>query len=187
MKQTAFIFDIDGTFLDAVDQHARAWQYSLLRHSIEVPSEKVSSQIGKRGDQLCPVFLNRETIDPIGKQIEKERAALFCHQYLPEARPFPQVRDMFFAPHKLGNPSVRKNRHQGLVVDRFHKMVIETRLNRSRPITFLSVARQSNQPRLGQLRMCSNPPRQFITIKARQSDVQNGNVRPKLLSNIQSC
>ena len=54
----AVIFDIDGTLVDSVDLHAKAWQKALDHFGHQVPFEHVRAQIGKGGDQLMPVFLS---------------------------------------------------------------------------------------------------------------------------------
>jgi HAD superfamily hydrolase (TIGR01549 family) len=95
MKPRAVIFDVDGTLLDSVDLHARAWQETFARYGIPVTFEEVRAQIGKGGDQLLPVFLTKDAVSRIGKQIEEERAAYFHERYLPEVRPFPRVRELF--------------------------------------------------------------------------------------------
>jgi HAD superfamily hydrolase (TIGR01509 family) len=91
----AFIFDIDGTLLDSVDLHARAWQETFARYGIEVSFHEVRSQIGKGGDQLMPVFVPKDMLRRIGKKIEQDRAGYFHDRYLPQIRPFPKVRELF--------------------------------------------------------------------------------------------
>jgi HAD superfamily hydrolase (TIGR01509 family) len=91
----AYIFDIDGTLLDSVDLHARAWQETFARYGIEVTFEEVRSQIGKGGDQLMPVFVPKDMLKRVGKQIEEERTSYFHDRYLPEVQPFPKVRELF--------------------------------------------------------------------------------------------
>jgi len=94
-KKRAVIFDIDGTLIDSVDQHARAWQETFRHFGIDVPFEKVRGQIGKGGDQLMPVFVDRDTLERRGKEIESFRQDLFKRKYLPTVKPFPSVRDLF--------------------------------------------------------------------------------------------
>lgn len=91
----AVIFDIDGTLIDSVDGHARAWQTILARYGRDVPLAQVRQQIGKGGDQLMPVFLPEEVVDRLGEQIERERLDLFKREYLPHVRPFPGNRELF--------------------------------------------------------------------------------------------
>jgi HAD superfamily hydrolase (TIGR01509 family) len=91
----AVIFDIDGTLVDSVDFHARAWQETFRRYGREVPFEAVRHQIGKGGDQLMPVFLPEDEIAERGEEIETFRKELFRREYLPSVQAFPAVRDLF--------------------------------------------------------------------------------------------
>ncbi|HLL74790.1 MAG TPA: HAD family hydrolase [Pyrinomonadaceae bacterium] len=92
---TAVIFDIDGTLVDSVDFHARAWQEAFREFGREVEYEKVRHQIGKGGDQLMPVFFTAEELERFGPKMEKFRGELFKREYLPRVRAFPAVRDLF--------------------------------------------------------------------------------------------
>ena len=91
----AVIFDIDGTLIDSVDMHARAWQDIFLRYGIKTDFRAVREQIGKGSDKLMKVFLSEQQIQRWGKEIEGERTELFKRRYLPLIKPFPQVRDLF--------------------------------------------------------------------------------------------
>lgn len=91
----AVIFDIDGTLLDSVDLHARAWQEAFKHFGHEFGFEEIRSQIGKGGDQLLPVFLSPEEVKEKGKELQEFRGALFKEKYLSEVKPFPGVRELF--------------------------------------------------------------------------------------------
>ena len=91
----AVIFDIDGTLVDSVDLHARAWQEAFARYGKQVDFERVRSQIGKGGDQLMPVFFTREELDEFGAEMEEWRGRHFKREYLPRVRAFPRVRELF--------------------------------------------------------------------------------------------
>lgn len=52
----AAIFDIDGTLVDSVDLHARAWQEAFRKYGHDIAFEAVRQQIGKGGAQLV-IFL----------------------------------------------------------------------------------------------------------------------------------
>ena len=95
MHPQAVVFDIDGTLIDSVDLHTRAWQETFARFDVEVTFDQVRTQIGKGGDQLLPVFLSKEQIERFGKELEDDRTAYFHKRYLPEVRPFPRVRELF--------------------------------------------------------------------------------------------
>ena len=95
MKYQAAIFDIDGTLIDSVDQHAEAWRIIFERHGKNIPFPDVRSQIGKGGDQLLPVFFSPEEIAEYGEEMESERGKLFQKNFLPHVKPFPGVRPLF--------------------------------------------------------------------------------------------
>jgi HAD superfamily hydrolase (TIGR01509 family) len=91
----AAIFDIDGTLVDSVDLHARAWQETFRKYGREIEFERVRGQIGKGGDQLMPVFFSKEELDKLGDEMEEYRGRLFKRAFLSHVRPFPRVRDLF--------------------------------------------------------------------------------------------
>ena len=91
----AAIFDIDGTLVDTVDLHAKAWQEALAEFGHDVPYLKVRQQIGKGGDQLLPALLATNELRRIGKELDKFRGDLFKTKYLPLAVAFPRVRELF--------------------------------------------------------------------------------------------
>jgi HAD superfamily hydrolase (TIGR01549 family) len=91
----AVIFDVDGTLIDSVDLHARAWQETLQHFGKNVTFEEVRMQIGKGGDQLMPVFLSKEEMEEREKEISEYRKKLFQEKYLSQVRGFPKVRDLF--------------------------------------------------------------------------------------------
>jgi HAD superfamily hydrolase (TIGR01549 family) len=91
----AIIFDIDGTLVDSVDLHARAWQEAFRHFGREVEFERVRHQIGKGGDQLMPVFFSAEELERFGEEMEKFRGDLYKREYISRVRAFPQVRELF--------------------------------------------------------------------------------------------
>ncbi len=95
MNIQAVIFDVDGTLVDSVDLHARAWQEAFAEFGKEVGFTDVRAQIGKGGDQLLPVFLSPGEIDEFGKALEEWRGEHFKSRYLPEVRAFPKTRELF--------------------------------------------------------------------------------------------
>ena len=89
------IFDVDGTLVDSVDEHAEAWRRAFLHFGRDIPFSHVRSQIGKGADQLVPVFFNDEELERFGKDLEEYRGELFKKEFLPKVRPFPRVRELF--------------------------------------------------------------------------------------------
>jgi beta-phosphoglucomutase-like phosphatase (HAD superfamily) len=91
----AVIFDVDGTLVDSVDLHAKAWQDAFRDYGHEIPFNDIRSQIGKGGDQLMPVFLSRNEIEARGDELEKHRGNILKQRYLPHLKGFPGVRVLF--------------------------------------------------------------------------------------------
>ena len=91
----AVIFDIDGTLVDSVDLHAKAWHETIKRFGHDAPYEKVRHQIGKGADQLMPVFFSKEELREKRDEIEEFREELYKRDYLPRVKGFPKVRELF--------------------------------------------------------------------------------------------
>ena len=91
----AILFDIDGTLLDSVDLHARAWREAFVAFGKDIPFDLVRSQIGKGGDQLLPVFLSPAELAASGKEIERWRGDWWKLRYIHRVEPFPGVRPLF--------------------------------------------------------------------------------------------
>ena len=91
----AVIFDIDGTIVDSVDLHARAWQAAFAKFGKEISLQKIRQLIGKGADQLLPALLSTKAIDEYGKELDEYRAELFKKEYLPRVKGFPKVRELF--------------------------------------------------------------------------------------------
>ena len=92
---TAVIFDIDGTLIDSVDLHTRAWQQAFHDFGFEIPYNAIRTQIGKGGDCLIPSLLRKVDVDRIGEKLDKYRGDLFKREYLPQIKPFAGVRELF--------------------------------------------------------------------------------------------
>ena len=88
------IFDVDGTLIDSVDLHAKAWQDAFREFGHEIAFDKLRRQIGKGGDELLPVFLSKNEVDATGKALNERRSEIFKERYLPQVKPFPMVREL---------------------------------------------------------------------------------------------
>jgi HAD superfamily hydrolase (TIGR01509 family) len=91
----AVLFDVDGTLIDSVGQHARAWTEALRYFGVDATYEQVRAQIGKGGDQLLPVFLSEEQLARCEEPLKAYREALFRRDELPTIKPLPRVGDLF--------------------------------------------------------------------------------------------
>ena len=97
MPAEAVLFDIDGTLVDSVDLHARAWQEAFAYFGRRVAFEEVRSQIGKGGDQLLPVFFSQDDLARRGEAIDAYRSDLWKRDYMKRVRAFPGTRELFQA------------------------------------------------------------------------------------------
>jgi HAD superfamily hydrolase (TIGR01549 family) len=91
----AVIFDVDGTLVDSNDLHARAWQEAFAHFGIDMPFDRVRSQIGKGADQLIPSLLPASSAKKLYEPLSEYRSSLFKEKYLDQVRGFPAVRDLF--------------------------------------------------------------------------------------------
>jgi HAD superfamily hydrolase (TIGR01509 family) len=91
----AVIFDIDGTLINSVDLHARAWHAAFIHFGKDLPYLTVREQIGKGSDQLLETLLTPDERRRFGKELQSFRDTLYERDYLPRARPFPLVRELF--------------------------------------------------------------------------------------------
>ncbi len=91
----AVLFDVDGTLFVTVDLHAKAWVEALQHFGIRSTFVDMRLQIGKGGDQVLLGLLPPAELERKGEQIQEFRSDLFKRKYLPEARAFPAVRELF--------------------------------------------------------------------------------------------
>lgn len=119
----AVIFDVDGTLIDTVDLHAAAWAQAFRHFGVETKVEDVRHEIGKGGDQLMPVFVPPDLLEQRGKEMETYRSELFKRDYLPRAKPFPQVRDLFERIRAAGQKIVLASSGKKDEVERYKKIV----------------------------------------------------------------
>src|ERR1043166_1153462 len=91
----AVIFDIDGTIVDSVDLHMKAWKAALEKFGKNISFDEIRPQIGKGEDQIISVFFSKEEAEDVAEEIEKYRSNLFRNEYLPIVKAFPRVRQLF--------------------------------------------------------------------------------------------
>lgn len=93
----ALLCDMDGTLLDSNDLHAECWQRCLERFGIHVTAGEVKRQIGKGGDQMLPVFVDKARLTEIEKPLNECKKKLWAAEYMDQVKPFPQARELMEA------------------------------------------------------------------------------------------
>lgn len=88
------ILDVDGTFVDSNDAHAKSWVEALAEHDYFVPFEKVRRLIGEGGDKVLPETIGIQDESDEGKQISSRRGEIFKERYLPSVRAFPSAQKL---------------------------------------------------------------------------------------------
>ena len=95
VEVTAAIFDIDGTLVDSVDLHAKAWMEALAHFGYKIPFEQVRHEIGKGSDKLIPDLIGEEEAKRVFEDLDEFRGKLWKSQYFEHVKAFPKVRELF--------------------------------------------------------------------------------------------
>ena len=84
------LFDVDGTLVDSVDAHARAWlaAFDDAGHG-SVAYDRVRGMIGMGGDKLLPAAIGVDADSDEGKRISRVRRRIFFERELATVRPTP--------------------------------------------------------------------------------------------------
>jgi HAD superfamily hydrolase (TIGR01549 family) len=105
-RQTALLFDLDGTLVDSVYQHVLAWRQALEAEQISLSVWRIHRTIGMSGGLLMNSLL-RETglvIDPArAERLERLHAAAY-RQYAADIRPLPGARELLAHLTETGIP-----------------------------------------------------------------------------------
>jgi HAD superfamily hydrolase (TIGR01509 family) len=123
MPLTAVVFDVDGTLVDTVDLHAQAWVETLRDFGVEAPFDEVRAQIGKGGDTLLPVFVRADVLEDKQEEMEHARSERYARDFMPHAKPFPAVRELFEALRARGRRIALASSGKAEEVDRYKRML----------------------------------------------------------------
>ncbi len=93
----AILCDMDGTLLDSNEFHAESWQRCFETFGIHVTVGEVQRQIGKGGDQMLPVFVEKERLKEIEEELKECKKKLFEAEYMARLVPFPKAQELMDA------------------------------------------------------------------------------------------
>jgi beta-phosphoglucomutase-like phosphatase (HAD superfamily) len=85
--EKAIVFDIDGTLIDSVDLHTRAWQEAFAQVGKQIRYTDLRFQIGKGADMLVPCFLEKREVRRLGPNIAKRQEKIFKKLYFQSGAP----------------------------------------------------------------------------------------------------
>ena len=89
------IFDSDGSIVDSVDFHIKAWQAAFEKFGKDIPFQGIRPQIGKDADEMLAILFPRDALKDFGEKLKKYRSDFFKKQYMPRVKGFPKVRQLF--------------------------------------------------------------------------------------------
>lgn len=96
----AFIFDIDGTLVDTRQLHIDAWRRTFNELGIDVPADKIQSQLGRRAHEIARLFLPEEKTKDLDEVVERKRNIF--REYYPSIAPMPKTKEIFHLLHEKG-------------------------------------------------------------------------------------
>lgn len=105
-RSPAFLFDLDGTLVDSVYQHALAWRLALEQAGIELSVWRVHRRIGMSGGLLVNALLRETGQSLTVEQLERmsrSHAAAYA-ELVHQVRPLPGSRELLAYLSRVGTP-----------------------------------------------------------------------------------
>lgn len=91
----AIIFDLDGTLVDSVKYHAKAWVKAFKEYGYDFSQETLSQQIGKGSEFIVGEMLSSEEAEKLHSDIAEYRKQYYQDNLLEKVQPFPKVKELF--------------------------------------------------------------------------------------------
>jgi HAD superfamily hydrolase (TIGR01509 family) len=95
-KTPAFLFDLDGTLVDSVYQHALAWKEALDAEGIDLSVWRIHRKIGMSGGLFTNQLLRETSVEISADRIERlrQRHAAAYQEQASRIRPLPGAREL---------------------------------------------------------------------------------------------
>ncbi len=89
----AFIFDMDGTLIDSMGQHQKAWVYALNKFNIPFTAQQMLAMSGKPTEQTVEILVEQANIQGIDVALVSETKEQRYHQLVHlEVHPTPLLK-----------------------------------------------------------------------------------------------
>ncbi|HXS03945.1 MAG TPA: HAD family hydrolase [Rhodanobacter sp.] len=97
-RDTAFLFDLDGTLIDSVYQHVLAWKEALDAEGLDISVWRIHRKIGMSGGLFANMLLRETSLPITGERLDRLRqrhADAFNRQHAQgSVRPLPGAREL---------------------------------------------------------------------------------------------
>ena len=77
----AFIFDMDGTIVNNIPYHTKAWLQFLNRYDIQIKEEELHPKIFGVSEEIMPRFFGKDLSPERNKSLGNEKEALYRNLY----------------------------------------------------------------------------------------------------------
>ncbi|MGN0847021.1 MAG: HAD family hydrolase [Kiritimatiellia bacterium] len=98
----AYIFDMDGTMVDNLAYHSRAWHEFSRRHGHELTDEEIIGWTGATNRYYMERMLGRPVGDAELARLELEKETLYREAYAPHLALAPGLRELLDRAHREG-------------------------------------------------------------------------------------
>jgi beta-phosphoglucomutase len=86
-KVEAFVFDMDGTMMENMDYHYRAWRRVVSENGSKLEGDELFRELyGKNSEVLRRIFHDRKLDDDAIKEMAEKKEEYYRELFLPEAR-----------------------------------------------------------------------------------------------------
>jgi HAD superfamily hydrolase (TIGR01509 family) len=94
----ALIFDVDGTLVDTNAAHVEVWRMVLASIGLDVPSDRIRSEVGQGGDRLLQSIIGPEDARRLGPSLFRQWIETYrAHLHAVPVRTFPKAQELFAA------------------------------------------------------------------------------------------
>jgi HAD superfamily hydrolase (TIGR01509 family) len=138
---SAYLFDCDGTIVDSMPLHYRAWTESLSRWACDFPEEEFYAWGGRPAAEILATLNQRHGLNMPLDEVERRKEQLY-YEHLPKLEAVPEVLEHIHRSHgkipfAVVSGSTRESVTESLktlgILDRFETLVCAGDYTRAKP------------------------------------------------------